>query len=67
MKLLVLAGDGIGPEITGATVQAVEALNHRFNLGLELTHAEAGLESHAKNGTTVPGRACPASPAISTW
>ncbi|MEX2615002.1 MAG: isocitrate/isopropylmalate dehydrogenase family protein [Alphaproteobacteria bacterium] len=53
MKLLVLAADGIGPEITGATVKAVEALNHRFNLGLELTHAEAGLESYEKNGTTL--------------
>ncbi|MDA0664731.1 MAG: isocitrate/isopropylmalate dehydrogenase family protein [Proteobacteria bacterium] len=53
MKLLVLAADGIGPEITGATVKAVEALNHRFNLGLELTHADAGLSSFEKNGTTL--------------
>ncbi len=53
MKLLVLAGDGIGPEITGATVKAVEALNHRFNLGLELTHAVAGLDSLEQNGTTL--------------
>ena len=53
MKLLVLAGDGIGPEITGATVKAVDALNHRFNLGLTLTEADAGLSSHARHGTTL--------------
>lgn len=52
MKLLVLEGDGIGPEITAATVRAVNAMNHRFNLGLELESAEAGLVSLEKHGTT---------------
>jgi isocitrate/isopropylmalate dehydrogenase len=54
VKILVLAADGIGPEITGATVDAVKALNHRFNLGLELTEAEAGLSSFEKTGSTLP-------------
>ncbi|MBL4720909.1 MAG: isocitrate/isopropylmalate dehydrogenase family protein [Alphaproteobacteria bacterium] len=53
MKLLVLSGDGIGPEITAATVRAVEAVNHRLNLGLTLEAAEAGLVSLEKNGTTL--------------
>ncbi len=30
MKILVLDGDGIGPEITAATVQVVDALNRRL-------------------------------------
>ncbi len=45
MKLLVIAADGIGPEITAATVRVVDALNHRFNLGLEISEVEAGLSS----------------------
>lgn len=53
MKILVLDADGIGPEIAGATVQAVDALNHRLNLGLEITHADAGLSSLEKNGVTL--------------
>ena len=52
-KILVLAGDGIGPEITAATVRVVEAMNHRFNLGLELEHADSGLTSLEKHGTTL--------------
>ncbi|MFT6580839.1 MAG: 3-isopropylmalate dehydrogenase [Alphaproteobacteria bacterium] len=53
MKLLVLAGDGIGPEITAATVLAVNAMNHRFNLGLVLEDADSGLVSLEKHGTTL--------------
>ena len=53
MKILVLDGDGIGPEIAGATVRAVNALNHRLNLGLEITHADSGLSSLEKHGVTL--------------
>ncbi len=53
MKILVLDGDGIGPEISAATVRAVDALNHRLNLGLEITRADSGLSSHEKNGVTL--------------
>lgn len=53
MKILVLDGDGIGPEISNATVQAVDALNHRLNLRLEITRAESGLSSLEKNGVTL--------------
>ena len=52
MKILVLDGDGIGPEIASATVRAVNALNHRLNLGLEITHADSGLTSLEKHGVT---------------
>ncbi|NKB56689.1 MAG: isocitrate/isopropylmalate dehydrogenase family protein [Alphaproteobacteria bacterium] len=53
MKILVLDGDGIGPEIAGATVRAVDALNHRLNLGLEIERADSGLSSLEKNGATL--------------
>lgn len=53
MKILVLDGDGIGPEIAGATVRAVDALNHRLNLGLEIARADSGLSSLEKHGVTL--------------
>ena len=34
MHLLVLAGDGIGPEITAATLSVLRAASERFGLGL---------------------------------
>ncbi len=49
MKLLVLAGDGIGPEITAASVQVLEAASDRFRLGLDFEHeamGHAGIERH---------------------
>jgi 3-isopropylmalate dehydrogenase len=53
MKLLVLPGDGIGPEITAATVQVLEAASARFALGLELAQDLAGRESLRRHGATV--------------
>lgn len=35
MKILVLPGDGIGPEITHATLAVLDRVNARFTLGLE--------------------------------
>jgi isocitrate/isopropylmalate dehydrogenase len=54
MKILVLKGDGIGPEIVAAAETVVKAVNKRFNLGLELDTAEVGLESLKSQGTTFP-------------
>ena len=54
MKILILKGDGIGPEIVAATVDVVKAADHCFNLGLELETADSGLASLEKNGSTIP-------------
>ena len=54
MKLLVLRGDGIGPEIVSAALTVSEALNRKFNLGLEYEDADFGLASIEKNGDAVP-------------
>jgi 3-isopropylmalate dehydrogenase len=53
MKILILPGDGIGPEIVAASVAALGALDARFGLGLELRHDEVGLASLAAHGITV--------------
>ena len=54
MKLLVLRGDGIGPEIVSAALTATEALNRKFDLGLAYEDADFGLASIEKNGDAVP-------------
>ena len=53
MKILVLPGDGIGPEITAATLKALEAARDRFGLKLELVHDVVGHASYRLHGTTV--------------
>ncbi len=54
MKLLVLAGDGIGPEITAATLAVLDAADRRFGLGLSYEKREIGLASLKAHGTTLP-------------
>ena len=52
MRILVLPGDGIGPEITSATMAVLEAVNMAHGLGLEFEHDIVGFESLAKHGST---------------
>jgi isocitrate/isopropylmalate dehydrogenase len=56
MKILVLPGDGIGPEITAATLAVLERADALFRLGLEWQREEIGLPSLRKEGTTLPQR-----------
>ncbi|MBD9584105.1 MULTISPECIES: isocitrate/isopropylmalate dehydrogenase family protein [Delftia] len=53
MKIIVLPGDGIGPETMAATVQVLQAASRRFGLGLVLEHDVAGHESLRRHGATV--------------
>ncbi|SDP50443.1 3-isopropylmalate dehydrogenase [Pedococcus dokdonensis] len=54
MKILVLPGDGIGPEITEATVEVLHALDQQAGLGLELERRDIGLAALAASGSTLP-------------
>jgi 3-isopropylmalate dehydrogenase len=54
MKILVLPGDGIGPEITRATLGVLEVASRRFGLDLAFETREIGLAALAKSGTTMP-------------
>jgi len=56
MKLLVLPGDGIGPEITEATLAVLDRANAKFKLGLEWQTEQIGLGPLKKEGTTLPER-----------
>jgi len=67
LRLVVLPGDGIGPEITAATCAVLEALNARHALGLQLQLHEVGHASLAREGSTLPDRvveACVASDGV---
>jgi isocitrate/isopropylmalate dehydrogenase len=54
LRILVLAGDGIGPEITAATLDVLRATDAKFALGLTFESAAVGWASHKASGTTFP-------------
>jgi 3-isopropylmalate dehydrogenase len=54
VNLVVLPGDGIGPEITTATVDVLNAVNGPLSLGLTFDTHAIGLASLDKHGTTLP-------------
>lgn len=53
MKILVLPGDGIGPEIVGAALRVLDAADTRFGLGLKFEHEDIGFTSLKAHGTTL--------------
>jgi 3-isopropylmalate dehydrogenase len=53
MKIVVLPGDGIGPETMSVTVDILNAASEKFGLHLDLQHDIAGHASLKKHGATV--------------
>ncbi len=53
MRILILPGDGIGPEIVEAGVGVLSAVNASSNLGLHLDNDVVGFASLEKYGTTL--------------
>jgi len=54
LHILVLEGDGIGPEITAATLAVLRAADAKFSLGLAFEKADIGWTAHHAEGTTFP-------------
>jgi 3-isopropylmalate dehydrogenase len=54
VKLLVLPGDGIGPEITSATLRVLEAADRRYKLDLAFETRDIGLVALKETGSTLP-------------
>ena len=50
MKICVIKGDGIGPEVVDSAVQVLNALN----LNINYTEADAGYECYKNHGTSLP-------------
>ncbi len=53
MKIIVLPGDGIGPETMAATAEVLRAASQTFKLGLHLDFDIAGHDSLKQHGATV--------------
>ena len=53
MKILVLPGDGIGPEIVDAAIGVLDAADVKFGLGLHYDYEDVGFASLEKHGTTL--------------
>ncbi len=53
MRILVLPGDGIGPEITAAAMSVLRAADRAYGLGLTFECQDIGFVSLAKYGTTL--------------
>jgi len=53
MNIVVLPGDGIGPETMAVTVAVLECVSRRFQLALSLQHDVAGHASLQTHGATV--------------
>src|SRR4051812_32855624 len=54
ISLVVMEGDGIGPEITAATLAVLRAADRRFGLDLSFTPVSIGLKALREQGTTLP-------------
>src|SRR5205823_1810611 len=53
-RILVLEGDGIGPEITAATLQVLDAANRALDLKIQFSRAPIGFRALREYGTTFP-------------
>ena len=54
MNLLLLNGDGIGPEIVAATEIVLHAADQAFGLGLSVEQATIGFDALNASGSTIP-------------
>ena len=54
IRLLVLEGDGIGPEICASTLAVLQAVAPRFDLRFELSTGPIGFEALKSSGSTFP-------------
>lgn len=53
-KITLIPGDGIGPEVTAATVSILEAAGKQTGCSFDWHRYEAGADAHAKTGEYIP-------------
>src|SRR5712691_6501459 len=54
VRVVVMNGDGIGPEITAATLHGLQAVDRLLGLGLTFEEVPIGLAALRSHGTTLP-------------
>ena len=60
VRIVVMEGDGIGSEITAATLAVLRVVDHAFGLGLSFTPVTIGLAALRAHGNTLPDAAAEA-------
>lgn len=53
-KIVVIAGDGIGKEVTDSAVVVLKKIDEKFNIGLEFEYRDAGGSAYDKFGEPLP-------------
>jgi 3-isopropylmalate dehydrogenase len=53
-KIALIPGDGVGPELTEATLKVLEAVRKRFSLGLSIIKVDAGDDCLQQRGVALP-------------
>jgi 3-isopropylmalate dehydrogenase len=53
-KIAVIAGDGIGIDVTKEAVKVLETVQRQNNLPLEIQHFDYGADRYLRDGTTMP-------------
>ena len=56
MKIAVLPGDGIGPEICEVTLSVLRSVDRKFELKLQFEEHEIGLAGLKRSGSTLPAK-----------
>ena len=54
MKIIIIPGDGIGPETVQVATEVFETVNEKFKLNLVMEHDIAGHDSLQRHGATIP-------------
>ena len=66
-RIALLPGDGIGPEVVREAVKILQAVDKKFNVGLQFEHADVGGGAIDKHGAALPQKTvevCESSDAI---
>src|SRR5690606_23778777 len=66
-RIVVLAGDGVGPEVTAEAVRVLEAVSSKYSLGLEFENALIGGAAYDAAGSPLPDttvKACKSATAV---
>ncbi len=53
-RIAVIAGDGIGVDVTAEALKVMRAVDARYQLGLAIEELDYGAERYLKDGTTLP-------------
>ncbi|MFB6470001.1 MAG: isocitrate/isopropylmalate dehydrogenase family protein [Vulcanisaeta sp. AZ3] len=59
MKVAVIEGDGVGPEVVSSALEVLKAVSVRYGLNIEFTFVEAGDEAVKRYGEALPNKYWP--------